>query len=246
MVNLKKYLTIFDELNLLNAYQFKNRISSSQYLLAYQLVLQYAPTHALILDWGTGSGHFSLFLLEEQFKVTGFSIQDNCHLSKYLTDKFHDQYKLIIDPESIKKIPFKTNSFDVITSIGVLEHVRESGGNEYDSLLEIKRILKPGGVFICYHFPNKYSWIEAITKNIKNKHNHSYKYSRQDIQKLIKQVNLAMIDTKRYGLLPRLMFSNFPDYSFVARLYNYADIILSKLFNLVCQNHCNYQICRKF
>jgi len=243
MVNLNNLLKLFSELDQLDIIQFKSYISASQYLLAYQLVLQYIPTSADILDWGTGSGHFSFFLLEHNYRVTGFTIQNDCTLSQHLKTKFPDQFTYISDPKAIKTLPLKSNSFDVVTSIGVLEHVRDSGGIEQDSLLEIKRILKPGGFFICYHFPNKYSWIELITKHLKNKYNHKYKFSRQDIQKMLEKVNFELIDTKRYGLFPRLSFGNFPDYILLTKLFNYTDIIFSKFFNFLCQNH--YFIAKK-
>ncbi|MBQ4132690.1 MAG: methyltransferase domain-containing protein [Desulfovibrionaceae bacterium] len=45
-------------------------------------------------------------------------------------------------------------------SIGVFEHVHETGGDQLASLKEISRVLKPEGFFLCFHLPNKYSWVE--------------------------------------------------------------------------------------
>jgi len=231
------YFEIFDELDKFNVYQFKSHISSSQYLLAYNLVMQHAIPATSGLDWGTGSGHFSFFLLKQGFRVTAFSIEKDCMLSGHLCSKYPDKYDLITDSQSIKTIPFINNTFNFVSSIGVLEHVRESGGNEIDSLMEIKRILKPGGVFICYHLPNRYSWIESITKHIKNKHNHIHKYSKMDIHEMLKDTGFHLIETKRYGILPRLLFRNFYNFKFLTRLFNNIDILFSSLVPIFCQNH---------
>ncbi len=243
MKNINDYLKLFNELDQLDVTQFKSYISASQYLLAYKLVLHHAHYSASILDWGTGTGHFSLFLLEEKFKVSGFSIEKDCTLAHYLSTKFPDQYNYVSDPQSVKTLPFETNSFDIVTSIGVLEHVREKGGNEVDSLREIRRILKPGGIFICYHLPNKYSWIEVIAKYLLNKYNHLYKCSRRDIQVIISEANFELLETKRYGLFPRLSFRNFSDNLMITTIFNYTDVLLSNLLNPICQNH--YLIARK-
>mgnify|MGYP001226260250 CR=1 FL=1 len=231
------YFQLFDTLKSLDVYPFKSYISSSQYLLAYQLILDYTTTSSTILDWGTGSGHFSFFLLEQGFNVTAFSIEKQCQLSDYLKSKFPNQYQFISDPNAIKKLPFKTDSFDIITSIGVLEHVREFKGQENDSLLEIYRILKPGGTFICYHLPNKFSWVEFLTPFLKKKYNHTYKYSRQDIKEMLNKANFYLFKTKRYGIFPRLTFRSLITSFLFANIFNQLDKYLSILFSIICQNH---------
>ncbi|MEL7141553.1 MAG: class I SAM-dependent methyltransferase [Cyanobacteria bacterium J06573_11] len=239
----QRFSGLFDELESLDAIQFSSDISASQYLLAYRLILEHAKPGASVLDWGSGEGHFSLFLLEQGFKTTGFTIQSTCKLAKHLSTRFKDQYRLVSDPDAISELCFKDNEFDVVTSIGVLEHVREPGGSEVASLQEIRRILKPGGVFICYHFPNKYSWIEAISQHIEGKYSHTYKYTRKDIRQLLQQSNLELIETNRYGLLPRLVFRKLPDQAFVTQCFNAADSTLSRLLSSICQNH--YFVARK-
>lgn len=231
------YSRVFETLNKLGASQFTGPLSSTQYLLAYQLVSRYATKPVKALDWGTGTGHFSLFLLEQGHDVTAFTIDTGSAFSEYLSNTYQDQYTLVADPESVRKLPFDDDSFDLVTSIGVLEHVRESGGNEVDSLLEIKRVLKRDGVFVCYHFPNKYSWIEGLARHLKDRHSHPYLYTRGDIRQLLHEVGFELLESRRYGIFPRLMFKHVNASPFVMALFNGADRFLSFVLNPFCQNH---------
>jgi len=53
----------------------------------------------------------------------------------------------------ISNLPFKDNSFNLITSNMVLEHVEDP----LSLFNELRRILKPGGKFV-FHTPNKYGY----------------------------------------------------------------------------------------
>lgn len=62
------------------------------------------------------------------------------------------------------KLPFEDDTFDVIISDYVFEHI--SDPNAVAS--EFLRILKPGG-WICARTPNKYSYVSILTRLIKNR-----------------------------------------------------------------------------
>lgn len=240
---IEKHIPIFDALDKLNAFQFASYISGSQYLKAYGLAQKYIPAQAKVLDWGAGNGHFSYFLLNKGFNVTAFTIYEGeDQLSGHLKIKFPNNYNRVVSPESTA-LPFEDNSFDAVVSIGVLEHVRESGGNELGSLNEIKRVLKPNGVFICYHFPNKFSWIEAVNKHRKSKHHHIYKFTKKDIKDIARSAGMKLLEVKRYGVLPRLSLRSFPNNIGTTKLYNIADNVLSAVFNIFSQN--NYFVAKK-
>lgn len=231
------YYEMFEILKGLGARQYSSYISASQYLRAFNLVEKYASNLNTVLDWGAGEGHFTYFLLEKGYTVTSFTILDDCLLSDHMEKKYLNKYKHVCDSNSTINFPFGDNSFDFVVSIGVLEHVRETGGNELSSLREIKRVLKPNGVFMCYHFPNKYSWIEFLNKYIKSKYSHMNKYSKKEIKYLVSRVGFQLLESKRYNLFPRLMFKNTPNNIYLTRLFNTLDNIASILFSPICQNH---------
>lgn len=224
--------------------QFRSLITAQQYIYLYQILAKYVNTGKIVLDWGSGNGHFSYFLLKSGYKTSGFSFQD-FYLRQYFNG-FDYEFK---QGNEIKPsvIPYPDNKFDAVVSVGVLEHVRETGGNEISSLQEIYRILKPGGYFICYHFPNQFSWIEAIASLFPAKHHHTYRYTTKLIKIFCQQTNFEFLEIKRYGILPRNIWGNLPIFlrnsPLIAKFFNLSDEILKYPFSWICQNY--YFVARK-
>jgi len=145
------YQTVVSEL--MNAYQenrnltqFQNLISAHQYLHLCNTLARYVGDGETVLDWGTGNGHFSYFLARSGHVTSGYGFGEIPEVCRGLQDE-HYTYRRgdIADPV---KIPYGDQSFDAVVSVGVLEHVRDSGGDEIESLKEICRLLKPGGVLL--------------------------------------------------------------------------------------------------
>jgi|GEM_PF-3402380 len=119
------------------------KIEPYSYFYTKTLFDRYVPHNrkAKILDVGVGAGR-----MLRNLKYHGFN-------NLYAID-VDLQYKKHLANEGIKvkqcnlekdKIPFKDNTFDIVVSFHVVEHVRNS--NNY--FLEIRRVLKKGGLFIC-------------------------------------------------------------------------------------------------
>lgn len=217
--------------------QFQSLASAHQYKPLYNLMKKFVPRGSKVLDWGSGNGHFSYYLLRCGFKVTGFTIGETVFPKVLNNPKYIFRKGKKSDP---KILPFPKNSFDAVFSVGVLEHVRETGGDEISSLKEIKRILKPGGLFICFHFPNKYSLVEFISRLISKKFHHQYKFTEKDIKELVKKSGLKILTIRRYGILPRNSFNYFPFLrrsKTFAQVWDFLDKILGNLFSPICQNY---------
>ena len=140
-------------------------------------------------------------------------------------------------------LPYASQTFDVVLSVGVLEHVRETGGDELSSLLEIHRVLKPDGVFLCAHLPNRYSWIEAVVRHLNRPslYTHPYRYTRKDIASLAKLAGFRTEVIRSYGLVPRNPLSTLPprvrDSAAFVKLVDGMDDILRIVLRGLCQNH---------
>jgi SAM-dependent methyltransferase len=226
---------------------FSSVLSAHQYRLPWALTAALLTDRSTVLDWGCGDGHFSYFLLRAGHRVVSYSLQ---HLPWALQE---------LPPEPASRLrwvqggldeptalPFVDESFDAVVSVGVLEHVRETGGSEAGSLAEIRRILRPGGRFLCFHLPNRYSYIEAAARSIGRGH-HEYRYSDREIRELLDGADLEIEDRGVYAFFPRNVLSRLPsavrDSPGAARLLNAADDSLARLGGAICQNR--YVIARR-
>lgn len=135
-------------------------------------------------------------------------------------------------------LPFEDSSFDLVLSIGVLEHVRDTGGTEEASLSEIHRVLHPDGTFICYHLPNQRSWIEFVARRSDERHSHNQRFNEKEIANLFSRAKLQIHRIQRYGLLPRNEASRLPGSSTtrVADTFDAIDRVLERLIPLLAQN----------
>jgi ubiquinone/menaquinone biosynthesis C-methylase UbiE len=219
--------------------QFGHPISARQYLKAYHLTSKHVRAGAEVLDWGAGNGHFSYFLVRAGYKTSGCDFEGPPPVcSSFISQGYQFKTCPAEDPISI---PFESERFDALTGIGVLEHVRESGGAESRSLVEIRRVLKPGGAFICFHLPNQYSWIEAGLR-LTHRWSHRYRYTQEDIVSLAKNTGFDIVEIERYAILPRNIWSwgmqgRTNTGVRLAKTYDSLDEMLSRLIPFFCQNY---------
>lgn len=187
--------------------QFRSLAGARQYRRLHRWVRRLVPPGARVLDWGCGNGHFAWFLTREGFRVTAFSLEPASQAA-WLG---HPWERFVAgDPKEPVRLPFGDAEFDAVGSVGVLEHVRETGGDEAASLAEIARMLAPGGVFVCVHFPNRGSWIDARARRTPGRHHHEYRYDRADIAGLVRGAGLELLEVARYGVLPRNSLARLP------------------------------------
>ena len=230
--------------------QFSALAVANQYRVPYGLTLHHVAPPAKVLDWGCGDGHFSYFLLQAGYQVVAYSLQHRPHVLQDLDSELAGRFEYVQGSLSEPtRLPFQDSSFDAVFSVGVLEHVRETGGSEVESLLEIRRVLKPGGHFLCFHLPNQYSYVEAISRVVRRgaapnpSHDayHRFRFSVRQTLELCRRSGLTVVSRGRYAFLPRNILSRLPkslrDSPDVTRLVNRLDDGLATVFNGVCQNH---------
>lgn len=224
--------------------QFKAIASAHQYRRLHALVREHLRAGAAVLDWGAGNGHFSTFLVRNGYRATGYSFEPFDFV-----DALGDPTYTAVpgDPSSPVRLPFADGSFDGVVSCGVLEHVREFDGSEAGSLAEIARVLRPGGVFVCYHFPNARSWIEFFSRLTPGKYAHRFRFSEADIRALAHTAGLMIERVGRYQVLPRNLWGRLPrvfrDSRTLARCVDGVDALLAVVARPIAQNW--YFVARK-
>ena len=218
--------------------QFGSLAAAHQYRRLYRLWRRHVPAGSTVLDWGAGNGHFSYFLLRAGYRATAFSFLA-ADFERWLP---HGDFRFVPGSQAEPVLlPFGDGAFDAVASIGVLEHVRETGGDEAQSLAEIARVLKPGGVFVCWHFPNRWSWIDVLARRVPGQHRHPWRDTRGDVRRLMAGAGLQLIETGRYGVLPRntvhRLLGPARDAAWAASLWDGLDAALGVPFGIVAQNH---------
>jgi len=88
--------------------------------------------------------------------------------------------------------------FDIILSVGVLEHV----SNDRASLLEIKRVLKPGGLFFCFFLPTDLSWTQKLA-HLRGDFYHERFYNKRVIKEMVTQTGMRLMDVWYRQLFPK-------------------------------------------
>lgn len=112
-----------------------------------------------ILDIGTGTGFvpqtIAKFLKEKDIFICADISQRMLDVAKNNINKqiFRSQFKFVkIENQIPIRFPFETESVDIITMNSLLHHIKDT--NKF--LHEVDRIIKPNGLLIVGHEPNRY------------------------------------------------------------------------------------------
>ena len=190
-------------------FSIRNKSLVSQFLTRFPYHKSYLKKS--VLDFGSGTGCLSFELIGSCGSIVGLEIDSMLHeysVRRASSLPKRDLEKLKFINEKIENI--KANSFDVIFSKDVFEHVEDP---QY-ILKEMYRVLKPGGQTLVGFGPLWYSpfgdhgilknsfgfsfpWLHVLIgkRNVVNAYNNSTisgdnKYSKRKIDKLENYLNL--------------------------------------------------------
>lgn len=144
----KKYSTrgAYHWMQISNHPKKRNAFVIARYKNCINLISKYStkgPEKIKVLDAGCGDGALSYFIAKKGFNVSGVDLSheaiesgDRITKSKGLSINFKQG--------SVYEIPFKENTFDVVVSSEVIEHLEQ-----VDLFLEeLRRVVIPGGIII--------------------------------------------------------------------------------------------------
>lgn len=168
-----------------------------------EIVSNLKPADTKILDWGGGSGFLSFFLekMNLNLNITYYDFKNDSALYSLILDNLNGEK---IFAEDSVRLPFDDSSYDVVVSCGVLEHASDIPG----SIKEIKGILKPGGLFFIYHFPNKFSYTEYLANKI-GQDSHAVKLTKNKFLNLFRSNDFDILNFHYRYLFPRNL-TDFP------------------------------------
>ena len=128
----------------------RNKQNYVQYSL---FIKRHAPDGSSILDLGCGTGYSSLLLSYEKFDVTGVDVSF-LFLGEISKRRSANLNLLVADAADL---PFRSESFDAVSSFMMIEHIFHVG----KTLREMLRVVKKGG-YIVIVSPNLLSPIHSL------------------------------------------------------------------------------------
>ena len=154
-----------------------------------------------LLDWGCGKGHVSK-LMQEMHPERLIS----CDVRTSRGDSAFGQEAPLLARFGISVVPlvhestlpFADNSFEIVLSFGVLEHVP----SDRASMAEIARVLKAKGLFFCFHLPTRLSWTQFVARRGGDNY-HDRLYTAGSVGKLLAENGLGLLDMWYRGILPK-------------------------------------------
>jgi SAM-dependent methyltransferase len=154
--------------------------AENYYKLSYLELWKNFEGYNKILDIGCGEGKFLIYAPKDHI-VSGTEIIDSD------IEKSKKKGLNVIKSNLDKKLPFKDNTFDGILISHVIEHLE----SPYESLKEVKRILRAGGKLVILT-PN----FATDHKNFYNDPTHKRPFTKRGLFKLLYDLEFKNIRIK--------------------------------------------------
>ncbi len=158
---------------------------------------RHLPATGAVLDWGCNHGPDSCLLRAAFGEALDIHACDVIEESTFPTVRAYARpiYKQLSD---IVRLPYEAQQFDAVIGSGVLEHV----AMDYESLREIHRILKPGGLFVVTYYPYEYSLHEWWLRRVRKQDFHERRSTSRALEILLKRAGLVPFEMTSHNLLP--------------------------------------------
>jgi SAM-dependent methyltransferase len=158
---------------------------------------RHLPATGTVLDWGCNHGPDSCLLratLGEALDI---------HACDFVPDSTFPRFRAYARPiykqlSEIVHVPYEAQQFDAVIGSGVLEHV----AMDYESLREVYRVLKPGGLFVVTYYPYEYSLHEWWLRRVRKQDFHERRTTSRGLEILLKHAGLIPFAMTSHNLLP--------------------------------------------
>lgn len=145
-----------------------------------------------LLDWGALYGQMTFLLRRRGIEAVPFDVEEN-RLERTLLRDTDVAYHYT---SHLTRLPFTTGSFDAVLSSGTLEHVAYPDR----SLMELVRVLRPGGHLFIYNLPNRLSWTEFLARRLGSGHERLYRPS--EVISWLQRNGVAVVSHRAENVFP--------------------------------------------
>ena len=140
-----------------------------------------------MLDLGFGEGYGTSLLADSCREIVGVDVAD--HVVEYAKNKYAKKNCRFVKYDGWT-LPFETNTFDIVVSFQVIEHIDDDRA----FVAEIHRVLKPGGRLVMTT-PNKATRLKPGQKPFNRFHKREYSAGE-----LIEVLKAKFADVNVYGV----------------------------------------------
>lgn len=159
-----------------------NLPGTAVYMRDAEAIARILPKGARVLDWGCGFGQMSYLLANRGYRVSACDWALRPGIPELLDERI-DYFSL----NHQSSIGVANQSFDAVVSSGTLEHAQHI----LDSLYEIRRVLRPGGWFFVFRFPNELSISESVARKA-GLWAHSVRMSKRELRFLLRMFSFRV------------------------------------------------------
>lgn len=118
-----------------------------------------AASSGPILDWGCGEGQLTKRMTDLGADVSSCDFDPEADGTEIRSFASYPGLSATRSNDPVV-LPYEDESFQAVLSCGVLEHVE----HPLASLLELRRVLRPGGTLLVYKLPNRTSLLEFVAR----------------------------------------------------------------------------------
>ena len=171
--------------------------------ISKEIVFGYLKDSQQVLDAGTGTGRFAIYLAQRGINVVAIdSSKEMVEIARKKAQQEGCQHRIHFIVSDIENLPFKDESFDGFCSITVLIHF---ACRDY-AVSELSRVLKPGGIAVL-DVPNKLlsRAYRPFMRLVGKTTFHDYHYNLKEMRKLLVNSSIELVGRRAFGKLPRLI-----------------------------------------